>query len=314
MNTPLKWSRLDCQALLRFSGLEAITFLNAQLTSDVKTLSPTHTQYSGYCTPKGRLLCSMLLWHEAESVFMMLPAALAEAIQKRLTQYILRAKVKIEALSDQYVMYVLSGKDSDSFITAQWGIEPLRPHETTLMGAIRMLKLPIDRHLIVCPKEEASLVQVPFENTGPSAEPSHWDLLDIEAGIASIGPITQEQFVPQNVNFDCIGAVSFNKGCYPGQEIVARTHFLGTVKQRLIRAQLQTTQTTQTPQIGDKLYSPTFGEQVCGQVVSVVHHPDHTHDLLVVLQTASINKNDATWGQPNGIGLHCIPTPYPIPS
>ena len=126
-----------------------------------------------------------------------------------------------------------------------------------------------------------------------------------------IGPITQEQFVPQNVNFDCIGAVSFNKGCYPGQEIVARTHFLGTVKQRLIRAQLQT---TQTPQIGDKLYSPTFGEQVCGQVVSVVHHPDHTHDLLVVLQTASINKNDATWGQPNGIGLHCIPTPYPIPS
>jgi folate-binding protein YgfZ len=120
---------------------------------------------------------------------------------------------------------------------------------------------------------------------------------------------TQEQFVPQTVNFDFIGAVSFDKGCYPGQEIVARTHYLGKPKQRMVRAQVVS---ELMPQAGDKLYSTAFGDQASGMIVNAVTVGTNRHDVLAVVQTSSIDNADVHWKSPDSPALEITALPYAL--
>ena len=140
-------------------------------------------------------------------------------------------------------------------------------------------------------------------------EPQHWDWLDIRAGIPVVGPATQEAFVPQMANLDLIGGVSFTKGCYPGQEIVARMHYRGTLKQRMYLANVGG---TQLPQPGDKLFSPEFGEQACGTIVNGAPSPEGGQDVLAVIQIASAEKGAVHWKSPNGPALKFMQLPYPL--
>ena len=139
--------------------------------------------------------------------------------------------------------------------------------------------------------------------------PETWDLLDIRAGIPIITPATQEAFVPQMVNLDLIGGVSFDKGCYPGQEIVARMHYRGTLKQRMHLAHVDG---VEQPQPGEKIYSAAFGEQACGTIVSATRSPDGGFDALAVIQTAS-RVDGVHWKSQDGPALRFLPLPYAIP-
>src|SRR5262249_20643493 len=133
--------------------------------------------------------------------------------------------------------------------------------------------------------------------------PDHWDWLDIHAGVPVITLPTQEQFVPQMVNLDLIGGLSYSKGCYPGQEIVARTHFLGTLKQRMYRAHLGSGE----PRAGDKLYSADLGEQASGTVVSAAPAPEGGFDLLAAMRIASAKSGGMRWKTPDGPELELLP-------
>lgn len=298
----------DC-GLINFSGDDAQAFLNAQLTSDVGALTLTHSQYSGYCTPKGRLLASFLLWRSEQGYFLQLPAALREPIQKRLSMFILRSKVKARDASAEFVRFGIAGADAATKMKPLFGELPSAPHEVTHRDGITILRLPIDRFEVIAPHEKSAAIRESLTAYAEWVQPEFWDWSDIRAGIPVILPATQEEFVPQMVNFDAIGAVSFKKGCYPGQEIVARMHYLGRLKQRMVLAHVSG---VSAPQPGDRLYSADLGDQASGTIVNAAASPAGGYDVLAVAQVSSIAVGAIHWKSLQGPVLELMPLPYPV--
>lgn len=314
MASNLRWCKITASGLLQFDGPDARAFLQGQLTNNVQALSASRSQYSGYCTAKGRLLACLLLWQPAQidtACVMMLPRELCEPIRKRLSMYILRAKVKATDISAEQVCFGVCGTDAAAWVHARFGA-PTADHDVVHGDGITVLKLPVNRYLVVTPAAQAATMEAALAQVGAAAPESLWTTLDIEAGIPTVFAATQEQFVPQAVNFDFIGAVSFNKGCYPGQEIVARTHYLGKPKQRMVRARIAPTDVTNIPRPGDKLYSSAFGDQASGMIVNAVATNEHQYEVLAVVQTASINPADVHWKTVDGPALMMVALPYAV--
>ncbi len=311
MALDINWCRIESSGLLRFEGLDAQAFLQGQLTSNVLALTAQKSQYSGYCTAKGRLLACMLLWQRDGAYYMMLPRELSEPVRQRLSMYILRTKVKAMDASAEHILFGVTGKNAETTVGAVvvkfGGTAPRADHEAMHQQTLSVLKLPVERYLIVACASAAGEIEAALASAAVASPETLWTRLDIEAGIPSVYAATQEQFVPQTVNSDFIGAVSFDKGCYPGQEIVARTHYLGKPKQRMIRAQIGS---DESPQAGDKLYSQAFGNQSSGMIVNAVRVGDGRHDVLAVVQTSTIENSDMHWKSPDGPALEIVALPY----
>ena len=290
-------SLLSQWSLLRFSGPDAQSFLHGQLTCDVVALNSGASTYGGYCTPKGRLLATFLLWADAGGYTMLLPAALAEPIRKRLAMYILRAKVTAEDLTPTQACVGVAGPDAGQQLAAWGGALPERLHGVLVRDGVTVIHLPTQRYLVVMPRERA---QAP-DDAGA------WMALDIAAGIPFIMLATQEEFVPQMVNLDLIGGLSYTKGCYPGQEIVARTHYLGRLKQRMYRARVDGSAAA-----GDKLYCADLGDQASGMIVAGAPAADGRHDVLAVLQTANARTAQYHLCSPQGPPLELAALPYVV--
>jgi folate-binding protein YgfZ len=172
-----------------------------------------------------------------------------------------------------------------------------------------LIHLPGDRYEIIVARDQAPALRKTLSGSANTAEPEYWDWLDIRAGIPSILPATQEEFVPQMVNLDAIGGLSLTKGCYPGQEIVARMHYRGTLKQRMVLANLAA---AAVPQPGDKLYSTATGEQSCGTIVNAARAPEGGYDVLAAIQIASAERGDVRWKALDGPALTFLPLPYRV--
>ena len=278
---------LPDRGLLRIEGEDAASFLHGQFTCDVNGLSPAHSRYGGYCTPKGRLLATFLLIRDPAGFYMQAPYALCESLRKRLSMYVLRARVKITDVSGNIRTYGARGPASANSL----GLSPLptAAHEAVVSGSTIAVRLPVDRLLII--------TDAGTNLSGATADPALWTALDIEAGIANIQPETQEQFVPQMANLDLIGGVSFNKGCYPGQEIVARMHYLGKLKERMYRISFPA---GLPPSPNTPLYAPNFGAQAAGAIVQAVRAASGLVDALAVLQTSSVQGGEVHVGTPDG--------------
>lgn len=293
--------------LIRFSGDEAQQFLNGQLSCDVSSLEPLHARYGSYSTPQGRMLASFLLWRETGVFFMQLPASVRVATQKRLAMYILRSKVKAEDASGAHVMLGVAGKDAGTILTPLFAELPAEPLALTCAEGASLLRLSADRYQIIASLARAPALRDAIARGAEPVGPAVWDWLDIRAGIPFITPATQEQFVPQMANLDAIGGVSFSKGCYPGQEIVARMHYLGRLKQRMYLASVAA---DEAPQPGDRLYSADTGEQSCGMIVNAAAAPDGGFDMLAVIQIESARRGDVHWHSPAGPPLKFLELPY----
>lgn len=284
-------------SVLRFTGPDAVAFLHGQLTCDVQALKPGRAGYGGYCTPKGRLLATFLLWRDNDGLMMMLPAAIAASLCKRLSMYILRSRVKAQDMSGTLNCIGLLGADAAFSISGLGGQTPEQVLDVHIGSDLDVIRLPGDRFLAVAASKGESL----------SADDGAWHGADIACGIPFIVPATQEEFVPQMVNLDLIGALSYSKGCYPGQEIVARTHYLGRLKQRMFRA---TVAGPAAP--GDKLYCADLGDQAAGMVVAAVPTQSGTHDVLAVLQTANARSAAYHCGSLQGPVLSLTELPYQV--
>ncbi len=293
---------ISSTGLLRCSGADAGAFLHAQLTSDIAALESCHSQYSGYCTPKGRLLASFLVWRTGADYWLQLPRVLAEPIRKRLSMYVLRAKVSIADVSGAYSTW---GLFDDR--TADFAAVPESIHAVSVDRETMVVRLPVDRRIVVVPEDEAAAFRARLK-PGPDG-PAAWERFDIAAGIPTITPQTQEEFVPQMVNFDRIGALSYTKGCYPGQEIVARMHYLGRLKQRMVRARLTA---AGEPCAGDKLYSASMPGQSSGMIVSAAPSAEGGHELLAVIQTKDLEHGEVRWRAPDGPVIEQLPLPYSV--
>jgi hypothetical protein len=291
--------------LIRFSGDDAQTFLHNQLTCDVAALAPGRSTYGAYCNPKGRILATFLLWRTNDALFMQLPASLREPIQKALSRFILRAKVRADDVAGDWALLGASAGDAEQVARRATGQAPAEVHQASLATGSMAIRLPGDRCQIVTRWENAgTLVEPGWQNAGPE----YWEWLDIRAGVPVITAATQEEFVPQMVNLDLIGGVSFEKGCYPGQEIVARMHYRGTLKQRMVLASVEA---DHRPAPGDKLYSAHFGDQACGTIVNAVRSPEGGYDVLASTQISAAGKGDIRWKSLDGPALKLLPLPYP---
>jgi hypothetical protein len=295
--------------LIRFSGAEAQSFLHSQLTCDVAALASGKSTYGSYCNPKGRVLATFLLWRLGDDFFVELPALLREPIQKRLSKYILRAKVKAEDVTGTWTMFGIAGAEALRLVKRAVDTVPQGLHEASQTRDAMVIRLPGARCEIVAVKDKAPAIRSALAQGTEAKRPEYWDWLDIRAGVPVILPATQEAFVPQMVNLDLIGGVSMTKGCFPGQEIVARMHYRGTLKQRMYLANIAA---TDRPQPGDKLYTPDFGEQACGTIVNAAPSPEGGDDALAVIQIASAEKGEVHWKAPGGPALRLMQLPYSV--
>lgn len=300
--------------LIRFSGDDAHSFLQGQLSCDVCTTDSGKATYGGYCTPKGRLLCSFLLWQDTDrSYLMQLPVELTEAIIKRLRMFVLRAKVVIQDHTDNYVRIGIAGQ------TAHTLLQNTLPGITHSSEPLSITAIPDGQiichsgtrfEVLVKPAHAPSLWEQ-LSESAHCASAAIWDRLEIREGIPAIFKVTQEQFIPQMVNLDVIGGVSFKKGCYPGQEIVARTQYLGKVKRRMYRAHLDLDSPLEIT-AGDPLYSTETHDQACGMIVNTAPAPAGGADVLAVIQISSAEAGPVHWKTVDGPSLAIQPLPYSV--
>ena len=288
-------------AALTVAGPDATAFLHGQFTNDVAGMAVGAVQYNGYCSPKGRMLASFPLARTADAGYLLAaPADIAPALVRRLRMFVLRSKVVVTPLEDTHVCIGGAGAGSAG-----------SPAVRVEAGA-SVLDLPDGRTLTVCPAATAPACWEEATRAATPAGSAAWDWLAIRAGVAVITAATQDRFVPQMLNFELIGGVSFQKGCYPGQEIVARMQYLGRLKERLYRAHVAAAEAIVAP--GTSRYGAQFGDQACGTIVNAAPAPGGGHDVLAVIQVASAQHDRIRLAQAaDAPVLALLPLPYAVP-
>ena len=281
--------------LLECTGEDSRTFLQNQFTSDINHLVSGSAQHSSWCTAKGRMQASFLLFRNSQDYRALLSLDLLAATQQGLQKYVLRSKVKISDISANYEIIGLSGPQAEAALNGSGLPIPEKNLETVDASGTTIIRLNASRFVIVAAGDAvAGLWKSLAVKARPVGVPV-WHWLDIQDGLPLITEATKEAFVPQMVNFDKIGGVSFRKGCYPGQEIVARTQYLGKIKRHLYRIHAV------SPILpGMSIYSPDSQEHPCGMVVNAAPSPMGGYDALAVIQENYIEAGNFGLGTPNG--------------
>ncbi len=260
--------------LLRFHGSEVKAFLQGQLTCDLDQVTPDQAQFGGYCTPKGRLLANFMLWSDAQGYLMQLPADVSASVAERLRKFVLRSNVRIERESGLRALG-LAGPAASALVQQELGAPPQRRLAIAVHARASVVRLPGESFLVLAAPTAMTALWEALAKHAVPAGAECWNWVQIQAGVPWITAPTQDQFLPQMIGLDAIGGVSFGKGCYTGQEIVARTHFLGEVKRKLHGGR-----TRGGVRAGDALLS-TAGR--CGTVLNAASIPGDGWVLLAVV-------------------------------
>ena len=317
--TPEDFAALDAAAIvcrlpdlgsLRIEGPDAASFLHGQLSSDVAALRPGELQRSTYNSPKGRVLADLVLWRNGQDEHRfdaLMAADLTGPIAKRLAMFVLRAKVKVRDETQACVRIGVAGPAASAVISAVVGSAPAvataAVHEQATVAA-----LPEGGFVVVA--DIASGLLEALAQRARRVDPVLWHATRVRAGVPLVTAATSDQFVAQALNFDALGGVSFQKGCYPGQEIVARTQYLGRLKERLYAFRAAGAM----PPPGTRLFAASFGEQPCGTVIVSAPSPDPAaSDLLAVAQRSAVEADTLRLGAPDGPALTRRTLPYALP-
>lgn len=274
--------------LLGLTGEESAMFLQNQFSSDIRLLEEGKlAQYSSYSTPKGRMLANFLIWQHEANYYLQLDPLLLAGIQKRLNMYIFRTKTKLEEASSHWARFGLAGLGVREIIEKMLGIDAPQAMQIVHIDENTLLiGLPGERFECITAKNQAATLWEKWIKGGcAQVNNSLWQLSEIRAGIPWITEATQDLFTPQMINLDHIGGISFTKGCYPGQEIVARTQYLGKLKKRLFHA---TIESAEPVLIGMDLFSEDMHGQSAGKILNAVSSGAHRYEALVVAQISSL--------------------------
>lgn len=303
-------SELHQYRLVRFSGEDTQQFLSNLLSSDVRKLQPGECQYSTFSTPKGRMLASLIIVRTPVDYLALMPAEIADAMQRKLSMYILRSKVKASAQSTEEILLGIAGPDALQILNDDFGASTTGAMQAVVLGDSLMINLDQQCWIILASSAKAaeifdSLRKRSFVAVGRDA----WDWRWIQRGFAWVYSETQEQYVAQMANMECIGAVSFTKGCYPGQEIVARTQYLGKLKRRMSLVHIDAD--IASAKRGTPLYSSELPGQAIGMIADAATAPDGGVDALAVVQS-SCWEHGVTLGSETGPQLRVKSLPYDI--
>lgn len=225
-------------SVISVSGADATAFLHGQLSNDLQGLAPGASLLAGYCNAKGRLYALPRLWRAGEDWQLCLPADTAGAVLKRLRMFVMRSQVTLTQRDDITLLGVAGEGAADCLRQAGLPV-PGEINAVTQQGAVTVLRWPGSpaRFQVCVSDDAASALWAALADKAHPVAASIWRLLDIDAGLPAIYAPTLEAFVPQMVNLELVDGVSFRKGCYPGQEIVARMHYLGKPSRRMYRVQ-----------------------------------------------------------------------------
>jgi tRNA-modifying protein YgfZ len=307
--------------LIEASGPDATAFLHGQLSSDVQALKLGRSQLATYNSPKGRVLATLLLWPSSAGYILQLPAGLASSLCKRLSMFVLRAEVRLERIDERYIRVGVAGPRATQALRASDMTVPEAeldvvsdPFSVGPDGQSDwLLKLPGERYqLVVSDPQRAIALWRRLRSAGAvPADEASWQWWGILSGIAEVGPETQDQFVPQMLNYDVLGGISFTKGCYPGQEIVARTQYRGEIKRRtwLLHVDAQG-----APVPAQPIHAAGAAGQAVGAVVIAAPAPDGGFDTLACLHTDLADGVELRLGAPDGPRLERRDLPYSLPA
>jgi folate-binding protein YgfZ len=294
--------------ILSFSGDDAEAFLQGQLSCDVSGVNSESSTWGAFCSPKGRMLASFLLWRGETGFLMALPRDILQDVRQRISRFVLRSKVKIADASDALALHGAAGPQAAAALRDIFPALPARPNEVRhepARGAAMLLE--DGRFVLAVPAERAAELRQQLAGPLKAVDWRTWHWLDIRSGIAWVTAATQDQFVPQMANLELIGGVSFEKGCYAGQEIVARTQHLGKLKRRMFLANVAAAAVA-----GDDLFSEDLGNQASGTIVDAEFSPDGGCDVLAVVQIASRENSTVHLKSLDGPALRFLPLPYAV--
>jgi len=305
--------RLADWGVIRARGEDAGTFLNGQLTQEALRLDVGQARLAGYCSPKGRLLASFVMWRSApDEILLACSADLLATTLKRLSMFVMRAKCK---LSDASAELALWGVALPGLLAEAGAVSaiPAAPYETaTIAGgtAIRLADAAGNTRLLWAAPVDAT---PPWP---PTSQEAVWNWLEVQSGVPRVVARTAEAFVPQMINLELVGGVSFQKGCFPGQEVVARSQYRGTLKRRMFLADADIAG-SEPGQAGAEVFAAADPSQPAGQIVlaASLPHPEGgaRHAALVELKRALADDGDLRIGAADGPRLHLRELPYALP-
>ena len=300
--------------LLSVTGEQAAAFLHAQLTNDVQHLVPETARWAGYCTAAGRLLSTFRYWRDASSILLTVSRPLAQPLARRLSMYVLRTKAKVADASDAQVLFGLCGEPAAKAAAHAFGLVAVPSADAAASSEgvhlVGLPPMPADdgaperpRWLLAVPAAQAGSAWRAIVAVAASVSGAAWRRTEVLAGIPRIVPGTSELFVPQMLNFESVDGVNFRKGCYPGQEIVARSQYLGKLKRRMFAAHADGV----SPEPGSDIV-PAGGGEPCGQVVLAAPDGAGGFDLLFESQVAAVQAGPVLAGD-RPLSLRTLPYP-----
>ncbi|WP_036596975.1 YgfZ/GcvT domain-containing protein [Ottowia thiooxydans] len=284
-------ARLTDLGVIRVVGDEAAKYLQGQLTQDVVLMKPGESRLAALCNPKGRMVASFVMLKRApDDILLICSRDILAATLKRLSMFVMRSKAKLSDATEQFHLFGLIGQAAQEHsVTDGQHLCPLAPADDS------------PRTLLVSPAEAPE----------PSATPldlALWHWADVRSGVALVTQPIVEAFVPQMLNYESIGGVNFKKGCYPGQEVVARSQFRGAIKRRAFVAQVDG-----TTQAGQEVFTSADADQPCGVIALAAPAPGGGTAVIASLQLAALDSIDAlTVGGPGGPALTGWRLPYQL--
>ncbi len=301
-------------AVLRVGGKDAADFLAGQLTSDVRALRPGQSQLAAWCTPKGRVIVVCRVLCLVDQHLLVLPDDLAEDTLTRLKRYVLRSRVELSEERARWVATGCAGPGVVAVLRERLGALPELPGGLVEEAGFIAVALGgyVPRYLVLGAAKSVRILQEAAELALGSAPA--WRVLEILSGVPVIHRATSETYLPQMLNLEALGGLSFQKGCYPGQEVIARLKYRGEIKRRmfLAGAQLDDTKGDGVPTAGQPLFQRLWdGPHKAGEVLAAEHHLDGVALLAVI----DIAASDASLhlGDPRGPVLSLRPLPYAVP-
>jgi len=304
---------LSQYALIEISGDDATDFLQGQLTNDIKLVTDNLGQLSAYCNPKGRILANFRVFKRDGHYFLRLRADTLDATLKRLRMFVMRSKVELIDSSDTLVRIGIAGSAATNKLSSLFEKIPNNVDDVISESNITLIRLQGDlpRYEAHGPVEEMKGLWQQLKTDATLIGENSWNILTIRAAIPEIVAETVEAFVPQMVNLQAINSLSFTKGCYPGQEVVARMHYLGKLKRRLFNGSLEN-ETLPIP--GQAVLSEHEDGQKIGQIVTASWSKDKKIEFLAVLQIEKAEKGGLYLDESSKPALQLAELPYSLES
>ncbi|MFT3776798.1 MAG: folate-binding protein [Ottowia sp.] len=286
--------------VIRAAGEQAAEFLQGQLTQDVVLMKPGEARLAGYCNAKGRLLASFVACKRSPQEFWLVCSRdLLAPTLKKLSMFVLRAKVKLSDATDELALHGLIG-DAASSIAAGADQESAGSQKDSEFLAPLPPAGGASRALWIGPAGSAP-------PPGHALSPALWDWAAVQSGVATVSAPVIEAFVPQMLNYESVGGVSFKKGCYPGQEVVARSQFRGAIKRRAFAGQVDG-----VARAGQEVFSAAEPDQPVGLVAQAAEAPQGGTAVIVSIHLAAAQAADLRVGAADGPALTGLHLPYPL--